>query len=101
MAFDGAEAVEKMASMPAGYYDIILMDIQMPNMNGYEATKLIRAMEDPEKATIPIVAVTANVFEEDRKLVTDAGMNGFLAKPYYIPAIIITLKSLLLKDGNA
>ncbi len=101
IANDGTEAVEKMASMPAGYYDIILMDIQMPNMNGYEATKLIRAMEDPEKATIPIVAVTANVFEEDRKLVTDAGMNGFLAKPYDIPAIIRTLKSLLLKDGNA
>ena len=95
IANDGTEAVEKMTSMPAGYYDIILMDIQMPNLNGYEATKRIRAMEDKKKAGIPIVAVTANVFEEDRQLVIDAGMNGHLAKPYDIPAIIETLKKLL------
>ena len=64
-AGDGTEAVEKMESVPAGYYDMILMDIQMPKMNGYEATKQIRAMEDKAKAEIPIVAVTANVFDED------------------------------------
>jgi CheY-like chemotaxis protein len=95
IAGDGAEAVEKMKAAPAGYYDIILMDIQMPKMNGYEASKQIRALEDKQKAAVPIVAVTANAFEEDRKLALEAGMNGHLAKPYDIPAIIETLKELL------
>ena len=71
------------------------MDIQMPRMDGYEAAKLIRAMEDPEKAKIPIVAVTANAFEEDRKLALGAGMNGHLAKPYDIPKMLQTLTELL------
>ena len=84
-----------MISAPAGYYDIILMDIQMPKMNGYEATHQIRALEDKEKANIPIVAVTANAFEEDRQLALDAGMSGHLAKPYDVPAIMKTLKELL------
>ena len=92
---DGSEAVEKMKTMPAGTYDIILMDIQMPNMNGYEAARQIRALEDKQKAGIPIVAVTANAFEEDRKVAMAAGMNGHLAKPYDIPAIMDTLKTLL------
>ena len=95
IAADGEMAVEKMKTAPAGYYDIILMDIQMPRMDGYEAAKLIRALEDPEKAKIPIVAVTANAFEEDRKVALEAGMNGHLAKPYDIPAIMETLKTLL------
>ncbi len=95
IAADGEMAVEKMKTVPACYYDIILMDIQMPRMDGYEAAKLIRAMEDPEKAKIPIVAVTANAFEEDRKVALEAGMNGHLAKPYDIPAIMETLKTLL------
>ena len=92
---DGSEAVEKMKAMPAGYYDVILMDIQMPKMNGYEAAKQIRALNDRRKAGIPIVAVTANAFEEDRKIALEAGMNGHLAKPYDIPAIMETLTSLL------
>ena len=92
---DGSEAVEKMKSAPAGTYDIILMDIQMPKMNGYEAAKQIRMLEDKQKAGIPIVAVTANAFEEDRKIALEAGMNGHLAKPYDIPAIMETLKALL------
>ena len=92
---DGSEAVEKMKEAPAGTYDIILMDIQMPKMDGYEAAKQIRALEDPQKAGIPIVAVTANAFEEDRKIALEAGMNGHLAKPYDIPAIMETLKTLL------
>ena len=71
------------------------MDIQMPRMNGYEAAKQIRALDDRKKAEIPIVAVTANVFEGDRQLAFDAGMNGHLAKPYDIPAIMETLKELL------
>ena len=84
-----------MEDQPAGYYDIILMDIQMPKMDGYEAARRIRAMDDPEKARIPIIAVTANAFEEDRKLALEAGMNGHLAKPYDIPKMMETLKELL------
>ena len=95
IANDGTEAVEKMKSAPAGYYDIILMDVQMPQMDGYEATRQIRALEDNEKAGIPIVAVTANVFEEDRQIAMEAGMNGHLAKPYDVPDIMKTLKELL------
>ena len=96
LAVNGEEAVEKMAAAPAGYYDIILMDIQMPKMNGYEAAKRIRSLSDPQKADIPIVAVTANAFEEDRKVAMEAGMNAHLAKPYDVPAIMETLKTLLL-----
>ena len=92
---DGTDAVEKMKSEPAGYYDVILMDIQMPQMDGYEATKQIRGLDDKEKATIPIVAVTANAFEDDKQTALDVGMNGHLAKPYDIPEIMKTLKELL------
>ena len=95
IAKDGVEAVEKMDSAPAGYYDIILMDVQMPRMDGYEATRQIRALADPAKAAIPIIAVTANAFEEDRKIAMEVGMNGHLAKPYDIPAIMETLERLL------
>ena len=95
IAEDGIIAVEKMESSPAGTYDVILMDIQMPRMDGYEAAKKIRELDDPAKATIPIVAVTANAFEEDRKVAMAAGMNGHLAKPYDIPAMMETLKNLL------
>ena len=95
IACDGTEAVEKVKSAPAGYYDVILMDIQMPKMDGYEATKQIRALDDKKKADIPIIAVTANAFEEDRQIASETGMNGHLAKPYDIPAIMETLKDLL------
>ena len=95
IAGDGTEALVKMQTEPAGYYDIILMDVQMPKMDGYEATRQIRTLEDKQKASIPIVAVTANAFEEDRKIALESGMNGHLAKPYDIPAIIEMLKSLL------
>jgi CheY-like chemotaxis protein len=71
------------------------MDIQMPNMDGYEAAKQIRALDDKAKASIPIVAVTANAFEEDRDLALAAGMNGHLAKPYDVPAIMEKLGELL------
>ena len=87
--------MEKMKAAPAGTYDIVLMDIQMPRMDGYEAAKQIRNLEDQAKAGIPIVAVTANAFEEDRQIALQAGMNGHLAKPYDIPAIVETLKGLL------
>ena len=95
IACDGQEAIDKMKAAPAGYYDIILMDVQMPVVDGYEATRQIRAIDDKEKANIPIIAVTANAFEEDRKIAMEAGMNGHLAKPYDIPAIMETLKRLL------
>ena len=95
IASNGEEAVKKMEQAPAETYDVILMDIQMPIMDGYEAAKRIRAMEDQKKAEIPIVAVTANAFEEDRKISLEAGMNGHLAKPYDIDAIMQTLSEIL------
>ena len=95
VANDGLEAVEKINSNPAGYYDVILMDIQMPRMDGYEAARKIRVMADSKKASVPIVAVTANAFGEDCEAALKAGMNKHLAKPYDIPQIIQTLYSLL------
>ena len=95
IANNGEEAVNMMQEAPAGTYHIILMDIQMPVMDGYEAARMIRALDDKDKANIPIVAVTANAFEEDRKLALEAGMNGHLAKPYDIPKMMETLKQLL------
>ncbi len=95
IAVDGRKAVEKIKESEAGYYDLILMDIQMPEMNGYEAAICIRNLEEPQKARIPIVAVTANAFEEDRKTAMKAGMNAHLAKPYDIPKMMETLSGLL------
>ncbi|MBR3235263.1 MAG: transporter substrate-binding domain-containing protein [Atopobiaceae bacterium] len=95
IAHDGTEAVEMVEAAPAGYYDAILMDIQMPVMDGYEATRRIRALPDKQKASVPIIAVTANAFEEDRKASLDAGMNGHLAKPYEIPKMMETLGEVL------
>ena len=95
IAENGLVAVEKLNANPAGYYDVVLMDIQMPVMDGYEASKTIRSMDDPAKAQIPIIAVTANAFEEDRKIAMEAGMNGHLAKPYDIEAMMKMLESVL------
>ena len=95
IASDGAEAVEMMRNAPSGTYDVILMDIQMPRMDGYEAAKRIRALEDKEKASVPIIAVTANAFEEDRKQALEAGMNSHLSKPYDIPKMLETLGEIL------
>lgn len=81
---DGAACVEKIEKAKAGYYDLILMDIQMPVMDGYEATKAIRELQDKEKANVPIVAMTANAFNEDRKKALDTGMNGHITKPVKI-----------------
>ncbi len=95
VAPNGKEAVDMVNAADADYYDIILMDIQMPIMDGYEATRLIRTMEDPVKANIPIIAVTANAFDEDKKNALNAGMNGHLAKPYDIAEILRTLHEIL------
>ena len=100
IAGDGLEAVEKMKVSPAGYYDVVFMDIQMPHMDGYEAARCIRTMEDPDKARIPIIAVTANAFEEDRKIALEAGMNAHLAKPYDIPAMMKTLSDLFVSQDQ-
>ncbi|MBD5154175.1 MAG: response regulator [Oscillibacter sp.] len=94
-ADDGSEAVERMEAADADTYDLILMDIQMPVMNGYQATKAIRAMDDPAKAGIPIVAMTANAFEEDRKEAMEAGMDGYVAKPINIEQLMMTLEDIL------
>ncbi|MCH5192829.1 MAG: response regulator [Oscillospiraceae bacterium] len=80
-ACDGTEAVEIMQNAKPGYFNLILMDVQMPVMNGYDASKAIRAIEDPEIANIPIIAMTANAFEEDKQLALQNGMNDHLAKP--------------------
>lgn len=80
-AEDGAVAVEKVRASAPGYYALVLMDVQMPRVNGYEATRQIRALENPELARIPIIAVTANAFDEDRQAAVEAGMNGHIAKP--------------------
>ena len=83
-ARDGTDAVEKVSNSVAGFYDLVLMDIQMPKMNGYEATKAIRKLPNPALARIPIVAMTANAFEEDKKAAADAGMNGHIGKPIHV-----------------
>lgn len=88
---DGQAAIEHYAAMPAGTYDAILMDIQMPRMDGYEATRYIRAMEDASLANIPIIAMTANAFLEDRQAAADAGMNDHVAKPVDITQLVNTL----------
>ena len=88
-------AVDKMKEKPADAYDLILMDVQMPVMNGYQATRAIRKLEDPVKAAIPIVAMTANAFDEDRMLALEAGMNGHIAKPIDISVLMETLQEIL------
>ena len=94
-AEDGVEAVEKMEQSAPGQYDLILMDIQMPKMDGYEATRQIRALPDAAKAGIPIFAMTANAFEEDRQNALEAGMNGHIAKPLDIPHLLHVLAEVL------
>ena len=90
LAADGKIAVDMLKDAPVGYYDTVLMDIQMPNMNGYEATKAIRKLTD-ERAKIPIIAMTANAFEEDRQAALAAGMDDYVAKPVEISELFRTI----------
>ena len=94
-AENGAQAVEMVAASKAGYYDLILMDIQMPVMDGYEATRRIRALKDPHLADIVILAMTANAFEEDKQEAIENGMNGFLTKPIDIKQLLEELDSII------
>ena len=94
-AENGKIAVDKVAGSEPGYFDGVLMDIQMPVMNGYDAAKAIRALANKKLAGIPIVAMTANAFAEDVQAAKDAGMNGHIAKPINIPQMVETLKKVL------
>ena len=96
---NGKDAVDTIAASKHGYYDLVLMDIQMPVMNGYEATKGIRALNDAVLAAIPIVAMTANAFDEDRKAAKESGMNGFISKPINLDEIIEVLNGVLGKKS--
>ena len=94
-ACDGAEAVEKVKAAPAGHYAFLLMDLRMPVMDGHSAARAIRALEDPEKANVPIVALSANTFDEDRKRSAESGMNAHLAKPLDMDCLLE-----LISDGE-
>ena len=91
VAENGQIAVEMLEKSEPGYYQLILMDVRMPIMDGYEAARTIRALEDKELASIPIIAMTANAFEEDKKEAIHCGMNGHLAKPIDIAMLFDTL----------
>ena len=94
-AKDGVECVDMLEKAANGTYQLILMDIQMPVMNGYDAAKKIRRMDDPQKANIPIVAMTANAFSEDKQVALDAGMNDHIAKPINMSVLVPTLRKYL------
>ena len=92
---DGIQCVNRIMEMPAGTYDIILMDIQLPKMDGYKAAQTIRHLPDKDKACIPIIAMTANAFEEDKRAAIAAGMNGHIAKPIQVDKLFSTLAEVI------
>ena len=94
-AENGAVAVEKVSNAAPGSYDLVLMDVQMPIMDGYTATRKIRALDDPARAKLPILAMTANAFDEDRRNALESGMNGFLSKPIVIDDLVQELRKIL------
>ena len=94
-AENGAVAVEKVSTAAPGSYDLVLMDVQMPIMDGYTATRQIRALDDPARAKLPIIAMTANAFDEDRRNALESGMNGFLSKPIVIGDLVQELHKIL------
>ena len=97
---DGIQCVNMIEKMPAGTYDMILMDIQMPKMNGYKATQAIRCLPDKDKACIPIIAMTANAFEEDKRDAIAAGMNGHIAKPIQLDKLLSMLAEVIRQQEN-
>ena len=97
---DGIQCVNMIEKMPAGTYDMILMDIQMPKMNGYKATQAIRRLPDKDKACIPIIAMTANAFEEDKREAIAAGMNGHIAKPIQLDKLLSMLAEVIRQQEN-
>ena len=94
-AENGQVALDKISASNPGDFDLVLMDIQMPVMDGHEATRCIRALDDPKLASIPIIAMTANAFDEDKRAALDSGMNGFISKPVVIDEVVETLKGIL------
>ena len=94
-AENGQEAVEAVKGSDPGYFDAVLMDVQMPVMNGYEASRAIRTLDNPDLANILIIAMTANAFEEDRKTALEAGMNAHVGKPIDVPSLMEVLKEFL------
>ena len=94
------EAVEIMSSEAGNQYDMIFMDIQMPKMDGYTATREIRTLKDTKKANVPIIAMTANAFDEDRKKAIKAGMNGHIAKPIDVNVILQNLDRIFGQKGD-
>ena len=97
---DGIQCVNMIEKMPAGTYDMILMDIQMPKMNGYKATQAIRRLPDKDKACIPIIAMTANAFEEDKRDALAVGMNGHIAKPIELDKLLSMLVEVIRQQEN-
>ena len=97
---DGIQCVNMIEKMPAGTYDMILMDIQMPKMNGYKATQAIRRLPDKDKACIPIIAMTANAFEEDKRDALAVGMNGHIAKPIELDKLLSMLAEIIRQQEN-
>jgi len=95
IAENGRAALNMLARSEPGYYQLVLMDVQMPVMNGYEATRSIRALEDPALSGIPILAMTANAFEEDKQTALKCGMNGHISKPIDIEKLLETLKNVI------
>ena len=95
VAENGQIAVDMIKESQPGYYQLVLMDIQMPVMNGYEATRKIRKLENPELSSIPILAMSANAFEEDKREAMRCGMNGHISKPIDVDNLLETLNEIL------
>ncbi|MCQ2406837.1 MAG: response regulator, partial [Oscillospiraceae bacterium] len=101
LAEDGDVAVERIKQEPTCVYDVILMDIQMPRLNGYEATAAIRKLTDPQKAGVPIIAMSANAFLEDKKAALAAGMNDHVAKPIDVKALVAAIQNIRKGRNNS
>lgn len=97
---NGIQCINRIMEMPVGTYDMVLMDIQMPKMDGYKATQEIRHLPDKAKTCIPIIAMTANAFEEDKKAALAAGMNGHIAKPIQVDKLLSTLSEIIRQQEN-